>query len=99
MNPYQVVIGEPRDLLLDAVLHLGLGRQGRRVVEQLLLLLDVVSEQLDLRVQGLQLVLVLPRLSLQLGLEQPERRGTTVTAPRRQASTVTCSTRLLPLAT
>lgn len=76
---YQVVVGEPRDLLLHAVLHLGLGRQGRRVVEQLLLLLDVVSEQLDLSVEGLQLVLVLSRLSLQLGLEQPERRSTTVT--------------------
>lgn len=56
---YQVVVGEPRDLLLHAVLHLGLGRQGRRVVEQLLLLLNVVSEQLDLSVEGLQLVLVL----------------------------------------
>lgn len=76
---YQVVVGEPRDLLLHAVLHLGLRRQGRRVVEHLLLLLDVVSEQLDLSVEGLQLVLVLSRLSLQLGLEQPERRSTTVT--------------------
>lgn len=40
---HQVVVGEPRDLLLDAVLHLGLRRQGRCVVEKLLLLLDVVS--------------------------------------------------------
>lgn len=30
---HQVVVGEPRDLLLDAVLHLGLRRQGRCVVQ------------------------------------------------------------------
>lgn len=30
---HQVVVGEPRDLLLDAVLHLGLRRQGCCVVE------------------------------------------------------------------
>lgn len=70
---HQVVVGEPCDLLLDAVLHLSLGRQGRGVVQDLLLLLDVVFQQLDLSVQSLQFIFVLPGLRLQLRLQQPER--------------------------
>lgn len=74
---HQVVIGEPRDLLLDAVLHLSLWRQRHHVAELFLLILDVTLQQLDLSVKGLQLVFVLPGLSLQLSLQQPGRTGRT----------------------
>lgn len=70
---HQVVVGEPCDLLLDAVLHLSLRRQRRCVVQYLLLLLDVVSQQLNLSVKGFKFIFVLPGLSLQLSLQQPER--------------------------
>lgn len=70
---HQVVVGESCDLLLDAVLHLSLGRQGRGVVQELLLLLDVVFQQLDLSVKSFQFIFVLPGLRLQLRLQQPER--------------------------
>lgn len=72
---YQVVVGEPGDLLLDAVLHFGLRGQRRSVVEDLLLLLNVILQQFDLRVEGLQLIPVLPGLGLQLGFQQPDRTG------------------------
>lgn len=75
---HQVVISEPSDLLLDAVFHLGLRRKGRCVVEQLLLLLDIISEQLNLSVEGFQLIFVLPRLRLELGFEQSGDRSTPV---------------------
>ena len=71
MFPHQVVVGESCDLLLDAVVHLGLRGQGHGVVEDLLLLLDVGFQQLDLSVKSFQFVFVLPGLSLQLGLQQP----------------------------
>lgn len=74
---HQVVIGEPRELLLDAVLHLSLWRQRHHVAELFLLILDVSLQQLDLSVKGLQLVFVLPGLSLQLSLQQPGRTGRT----------------------
>lgn len=67
---HQVAVGEPCELLLDGVVHLGLGGQSGHVVEQLLLLLQVVLQQLDLGMQSLQLVPVLPGLGLQLGLQQ-----------------------------
>lgn len=74
--PHQVVVGEPCDLLLDAELHLSLRGQRQGVVEDLLLLLDVAFQQLDLSVKSFQFVFVLPRLRLQLGLQQPEDKET-----------------------
>lgn len=76
---HQVVVGEAGDLLLDAVLDFGLRRQRRRVVQHLLLLLDVVPEQLDLSVKGFQLIFVVLGLGLQLSLQQSERTGITMT--------------------
>lgn len=70
-GPHQVFIGQPSDLLLDAVLHLGLWRQRAHVVQSLLLLLQVFLQHLDLSVQSLQLIPVLPGLGLQLGLQKP----------------------------
>lgn len=70
---YQVVISEPCDLLLDAVFHLSLRWQRGCVVQYLLLLLYVISKQLDLSVEGFKFIFVLPGLSLQLSLQQPER--------------------------
>lgn len=69
---HQVVVGEPRDLLLDAVLHLSLRRQRRCVGQYLLLLLNVVFQQLNLSVKRFKFIFVLPGLSLQLSLQQPE---------------------------
>lgn len=77
--PHQVVVSEPRDLLLDAELHLSLRGQRHGVVEDLLLLLDVVFQQLDLSMKGLQFVFVLPGLRLELGLQQPEDQDTGLT--------------------
>ena len=70
---HQVVVGEPGDLLLHAVLHLGLGGQRHGVVQGLRLLLQVGPQHLDLGVQRLQLVLMLPGQALHLGLQHPER--------------------------
>lgn len=69
---HQVVVGEPCDLLLYAVLNLSLRWQRRHVVQYLLLLFDVVSKQLNLSVKGFEFIFVLPGLSLQLSLQQPE---------------------------
>lgn len=71
-GPHQIIVGEPGDLLLDAVLHLGLRGQRPHVVQDVLLLLQVLLQQLDLSVQSLQLIPVLPGLGLQLGLQEPD---------------------------
>lgn len=78
---HQVLVGEARDLLLDAVLHLSLRGERRRVVQHFLLFLDVASQQLDLSVKGFQLVFVVSGLSLQLSLQQPESSEKTASAP------------------
>lgn len=70
--PYQVLISEPGDLVLQAGFNARLWRQLQVLGQQLLLPIVFLLQTLDLASQGLQLVLVALLLRLKLRLQQPE---------------------------
>lgn len=53
MSPHQVFVGEACDFLLHAELHQSIGRKRGEVVQHVLLLLQIVLQQFDLRVESL----------------------------------------------
>lgn len=71
MATYQVLIGEPGELLLDAEFHLGLRGEQQRLAEGLLLLVQLLFQGLHLGLETLHLLLMLAALGLQLCLQQP----------------------------
>lgn len=70
--PYQVLVGQPGDLVLQAGLDARLGRQLQVLGQQLLLPVVLLLQALDLTSQRFQLVLVALPLRLKLRLQQPE---------------------------
>lgn len=68
---HQVLVGQPRDLMLQAGLDAGLWGQLQVLGQQLLLPVILLFQALDLPSEGLGLILVAPLLRLQLGLQEP----------------------------
>lgn len=71
--PYQVLVGQPGDLVLQAGLDARLGRQLQVLGQQLLLPVVLLLQTLDLTSQRFQLILVALPLRLKLRLQQPKR--------------------------
>lgn len=69
--PYQVFVGEPGDLVLQAGLDAGLRGQLQVLCQQLLLPVVLFLQALDLPSQGFSLVLMAPLLRLELGFQEP----------------------------
>lgn len=70
--PYQVLISQPGDLVLQTGLDARLRRQLQVLGQELLLPVVFLLQTLDLTSQGFQLVLVALLLRLKLRLQQPE---------------------------
>lgn len=68
---YQVLVGEPCDLVLQTGFNSGLWRQLKVLGQELLLTIVFLLDMLQLTAQCLQLVIVTSPLRLQLGLQQP----------------------------
>lgn len=73
-SPYQVFVGQPGDLVLQAGLDAGLWGQLQVLGQQLLLPVVLLLQALDLPAKGFRLVLVAPLLGLQLGFQEPEEK-------------------------
>lgn len=71
VGAYQVLVGEPGDLVLQAGFDPGLGRQLQVLGQQLLLPVVLLLHVLQLAAQRLHLAVVRPPLGLQLLLQQP----------------------------
>lgn len=70
---YQVLIGEPGDLVLQTGFNPGLWRQLKVLSQQLLLPVVFLFHVLQFTTQGLHLIVICSPLSLQLVLQQPEQ--------------------------
>lgn len=68
---YQVLVGEPRDLVLQAGFDASLRRQLEVLGQELLLTVVLLFHALQLAAQRLHLDVIGPLLSLQLVLQQP----------------------------
>lgn len=66
---YQVLVGEPGDLVLQTGLDAGLRRQLQVLGQELLLTVVLLLHALQLAAQGLHLVIIGSALSLQLVLQ------------------------------
>lgn len=73
-SPYQVFVGQPGDLVLQAGLDAGLWGQLQVLGQQLLLPVVLFLQALDLPAQGLCLILMAPLLGLQLGFQKPAEK-------------------------
>lgn len=69
MAAYQVLVGEPGDLVLQAGFDAGLWRQLQVLRQELLLTVVLLLHTLQLAAQGLHLVIIRSALSLQLVLQ------------------------------
>lgn len=69
MAAYQVLVGEPGDLVLQAGFDAGLWRQLQVLSQELLLTVVLLLHTLQLAAQGLHLVIIRSALSLQLVLQ------------------------------
>lgn len=70
-GPYQVLVGQPGDLVLQAGLDAGLRGQLQVLGQQLLLPVVLFLQALDLPTEGFGLVLMAPLLRLELGFQEP----------------------------
>ena len=61
-SPYQIFVGQPGDLVLQAGLDAGLRGQLQVLGQQLLLPVVLLLQALDLSTQGFSLILVAPLL-------------------------------------
>lgn len=73
--PYQVLVGEPGDLVLQAGLDAGLWGQLQVLGQQLLLPVVLLLQALDLPAEGFGLILMAPLLRLQLGFQEPAEKS------------------------
>lgn len=87
---YQVLVGEPGDLVLQAGFDASLWRQLQVLGEQLLLPVVLLLGVLQLAAQRLHLVVVGPALRLQLVLQQPAARGKEMEGGRRRGRQTGC---------
>ena len=72
---YQVLVGEPGDLVLQAGFDASLRRQLQVLGQQLLLPVVFLLDVLQLAAQPLRLVVIATPLRLQLALQQPATEG------------------------
>ena len=72
---YQVLVGEPGDLVLQAGFDASLRRQLQVLGQQLLLPVVLLLDVLQLAAQPLRLVVIATPLRLQLALQQPATEG------------------------
>lgn len=75
VSAYQVLVGEPCDLVLQTGFNPGLWRQLKVLGQELLLAIVFLLDILQLAAQRLDLVIITSPLRLQLGLQQPGERA------------------------